>query len=556
MLGTRLAMLAVACAALLVTPSVQAHSVQELGDRFWEWRARTQPATSDDIPRIVRPARWLPDWTAEAVRVQQVELAAFEGVWRSLSDTARTAEERTDYRLMGSALARVRWEMEHVAAWQRQPNFYIAQALNPIFELLLPPPPLERERLDQVIRLLGHVPTTLEAGAVNLTDLRGPFVDAALHQLELVPASLRDMVAGLGDHATAAQMRRLQAALVRSLAAFENYEALLRSRRVGLSDATAVGESSYRYFLREVALYPFTPGDLLIMGRQEWARAVQFEEIERNRNRGVPELPIGESIGSVIARLNAEELKIRDYLREHNLLSVPDWVGHYNAQPFPTYLAPIGWLGRTFDLTDRTRLGRNATVYLPEPSPTLGYFNLSITRDPRPIIVHEGVPGHFFQLSLSWAHPNRMRRHYYDSAANEGTGFYAEEMMLQAGLFDGSPKTREIIYNFARLRALRVEVDVKLALGEFTIAQAADYLEKMVPMDRTTAEEEAVFFAASPGQAISYQIGKMQTLEFLAEARAAKGDAFNLKHFHDYLWQNGNVPIALQRDEYLSSAAP
>src|ERR1035441_8130581 len=48
-------------------------------------------------------------------------------------------------------------------------------------------------------------------------------------------------------------------------------------------------------------------------------------------------------------------------------------------------------------------------------------------------------------------------------------GFYSEEMMLQTGLFDDSPRTREIIYNFMRLRALRVEVDVKLALGLFTM---------------------------------------------------------------------------------------
>ena len=101
-------------------------------------------------------------------------------------------------------------------------------------------------------------------------------------------------------------------------------------------------------------------------------------------------------------------------------------------------------------------------------------------KDPRTGIVHEGVPGHYFQLALSWAHPDPIRRHYYDSGANEGIGFYTEEMLLEAGLFDNSPRSREMIYNMVRLRALRVEVDVKLALGEFTIAQAADYLHKTV----------------------------------------------------------------------------
>jgi uncharacterized protein (DUF885 family) len=124
-------------------------------------------------------------------------------------------------------------------------------------------------------------------------------------------------------------------------------------------------------------------------------------------------------------------------------------------------------------------------------------------------------------------------------------------MLLEAGLFDNSPRSREIVDNMVRLRALRVEVDVKLALGEFTIAQAADYLEKTVPMDSQTAHGEAKSFASSPGQAISYQIGKTQIMGFLAEARRQKGEKFDLQAFHDFVWMNGNVPITLQRWEYL-----
>jgi uncharacterized protein (DUF885 family) len=166
-------------------------------------------------------------------------------------------------------------------------------------------------------------------------------------------------------------------------------------------------------------------------------------------------------------------------------------------------------------------------------------------------MVHEGVPGHYFQMCLSWKQEDPIRRHYYDSGANEGIGFYAEEMMLQAGLFDDSPRTREIIYNFMRLRALRVEVDVKLALGTFNLKQAADYLVQHVPMDQKTAEGEAALFATTPGQAISYQIGKNEILRFLADAKMAQGDKFSLQAFDDFLWKNGNVPIALQRWEYL-----
>jgi uncharacterized protein (DUF885 family) len=80
-----------------------------------------------------------------------------------------------------------------------------------------------------------------------------------------------------------------------------------------------------------------------------------------------------------------------------------------------------------------------------------------------------------------------------------------------------------------------VEVDVKLALGEFTLDQAAKYLQEKVPMDEQTARQEAIAFSTSPGGAMTYQIGKLQILKFLADARMQQGDKFNLRAFHEFL---------------------
>lgn len=68
-------------------------------------------------------------------------------------------------------------------------------------------------------------------------------------------------------------------------------------------------------------------------------------------------------------------------------------------------------------------------------------------------------------------------------------------------------------------------------------------------MDAATAREEASSFASDPRQAITYQVGKLQVLRFLADARLAHGRRFGLRAFHDSVWVNGNVPIALQRWE-------
>src|SRR5213082_4033310 len=291
------------------------------------------------------------------------------------------------------------------------------------------------------------------------------------------------------------------------------------------------------------------------MDRQEWDRAVAFEAFEKERNRNVPPLKLAGNTDRWIKDADANELLIRQFLQTHGILTVPDWVQHYTLRPMPEYLHALEGFGETDDFTSSSRLQENCIRYVDSPSGNLGYFWRATAEDPRPITVHEGIPGHYFQLCLSWKHEDQIRRHYYDSGANEGIGFYAEEMMLQNGLFDDSPHTREIIYNFMRLRALRVEVDVKLALGQFSLEEAAKYLEQKVPMDTQTARQEAIAFSTGPGQALTYQIGKLQVTQLLADARLQQGDKFNLRAFHDFVWKNGNVPIALQRWEYLGGAS-
>jgi hypothetical protein len=345
----------------------------------------------------------------------------------------------------------------------------------------------------------------------------------------------------------------LNSATDRAADALEHFREKLQAILPSLPNETALGRDVYVFFLKNVALMPYSPEELLAMGKQEWNRAVAFEAFEKNRNKNVPPLKIAANLDDWIKDAAGKELQIRKFLGERGILTVPNWVQHYTLRPMPEYLRALQGFSEMDDFTSPSRLNENCIRYVTEPSGKLGYFWQATAEDPRPITVHEGIPGHYFQLCLSWTHEDPIRRHYYDSGANEGIGFYAEEMMLQAGLLDDSPHTREIIYNFMRLRALRVEVDVKLALGQFTLEQAAKYLQEKVPMDENTARQEAIAFSTGPGQAITYQIGKLQIIKFLAEARMQQGDKFNLRAFHDFVWKNGNVPIALQRWECLGA---
>jgi uncharacterized protein (DUF885 family) len=525
--------------------------LEKLADDFWSWRAKYAPFTGDDVNRIERPGGTR-DWSRSAIDSHRKELAEFDARWKKIDASEWPIPNQVDYRLIGSALARVRWELDINPRWKRDPNFYIEQTLTPIVEALTVPAPYDEAHSREILTRIENIPAILQQGVANLEKPPAPFATVAIQALDGVRERLHKMAAALRSSTTLKE-QELNGAADRAADALEHFAARLQEKLPSLPKETAVGRNAYIFFLKNVALLPYSPEELLAMGRQEWNRAVTFETYEKERNRDVPPLKLAENTESWIKDTAAMELSIREFLDKHGILTVPDWVQHYALRPMPEYLHALESFGETDDFTSASRLKENCVRYTNPPSPNLGYFWRATAQDPRPIIVHEGIPGHYFQLCLSWKHENPIRRHYYDSGANEGIGFYAEEMMLQAGLFDDSPRTREIIYNFMRLRALRVEVDVRLALGEFTLEQAAKYLEEKVPMDPNTARQEAIAFSTGPGQAITYQIGKLQITKFLAEARMQQGEKFNLRAFHDFVWKNGNLPIALQRWEYLGT---
>jgi uncharacterized protein (DUF885 family) len=526
-------------------------SLEKLAGDFWGWRAQYAPFTGDDVNRIERPGGTR-DWSRAAIDRYRKELVEFEARWKKIEASGWPIPKQVDYRLIGSALARVRWELDVNQRWKRDPLFYIEQTLTPLVEALTVPAPYDEARSREILTRIENIPAILQQGEANLEKPPAPFASVAIQALDGVRERLHKMAAALRS-ATTLKEQELNGAADRAADALEHFRARLQEQLPSLPNETALGRDAYVFFLKNVALLPYSPEELLAMGRQEWNRAVAFESYEKERNRDVPPLKLAENTESWIKDTAAKELSIREFLDKHGILTVPDWVQHYTLRAMPEYLHALEGFSETDDFTSASRLKENCIRYLDPPSPTLGYFWRATAQDPRPIIVHEGIPGHYFQLCLSWRHEDPIRRHYYDSGANEGIGFYAEEMMLQAGLFDDSPHAREIISNFMRLRALRVEVDVRLALGEFTLEQAAKYLEQKVPMDPGTARQEAIAFSTGPGQAITYQIGKLQITKFLAEARMRQGEKFNLRAFHDFVWKNGNVPIALQRWEYLGS---
>src|SRR6266404_2210072 len=145
------------------TENTKTEPLEKLAADFWNWRAKYAPFTGDDVNRIERPGGTR-DWSRAAINNHRKELAEFEARWKKIDASGWPIPQQVDYRLIGSALARVRWEFDMNPRWKRDPTFYIEQTLTPIVEALTVPAPYDEARSREILTRVENVPSILQQG--------------------------------------------------------------------------------------------------------------------------------------------------------------------------------------------------------------------------------------------------------------------------------------------------------------------------------------------------------------------------------------------------------
>ena len=218
---------------LLCTTAIPGHaqSIEKLSESFWTWRAQEQPFTTDDIPRIERPNDYRIDWSLQTIELRKKQLADFESQWKSLApQNTATIHDQVDYRLLGSALSRVHFELSIEQGWKRNPLFYVDQTLGSIFILLLPPPPFEPERQQQLVSRMQSITATIADAETNLSDMRQPFAKLAIEALDNLPDRMQKMETALAPMLTTASQKALADATPAALKALAAYRSWLEGK--------------------------------------------------------------------------------------------------------------------------------------------------------------------------------------------------------------------------------------------------------------------------------------------------------------------------------------
>ena len=529
-------------------------------------QAQPEPASRVDLTEIffaVRDLRQprlidgIPDYSTAAVEVQKAGLAKLRMQFDRIDPSGWSVRDQVDYLIVRSELDMLDYGLNVYRATSRSPNFYLSSissfgmssgaTLSNLGRLVEPPPPFNEDRAREILEHMRNIPRILKQAKQNLTEPTQEMSRWALPMLANARRSSREFAAGLRAHFPPELVDELHSAEAEMGVSLEDYRAWIEQRLPTMVSAQPIGREMYNWILRRIWLLPYAAEDILRLGEQEYARYLSFTSFEEARNRTLSTPAKAKTTVEYAASTEADAKRIRAFLSARDVLSIPDYVGPYRRTLMPEYIQAFSlWAA----LSDYSTPGNGVVKYsVPEDHPYTNTYWESIMRvDVSTNIFHDGIPGHHFQGVISARHSSPIRARHRDRFKSEGWATYWEETAVQLGFYDERPRSRELIYNFLRLRALRVIVDVKMALGQMTVDEAIDAL-MTVPMDRRIASEEADDFFAAPTGGIVYLIGKLQIERLLAERRRQLGERFDLRQFHDDLVGAAWVPIELTRWE-------
>lgn len=382
-----------------------------------------------------------------------------------------------------------------------------------------------------------------------------PFYGPAQNFPDAIPAADRPRLAA----ALRASIENDIYPAYRRLRDFLQNEYLPRARdQVGLS-AMQGGERLYARLIEENTTLPLGAEEVHQIGLQEVARIRgEMDEIRRRTNFS-GDLPAFFEFMRTDRRFEPQS---REWLRDH-YYEIGRRVDGRIREIFSTIPRSRLEIREVEAFRERTEAGGSYQDGTPDGSrPGVFYYNAydlpsRRTSGMETLYLHEGSPGHHFQIMLAAeneALPNFMR-YGGNTAFVEGWALYAETLWDELGV-ETDPYQRFGGLNDEMLRAMRLVVDTGIHAKDWTRDQAIDYMLANSGMSRTEVVAEVERYIAIPGQALAYKIGQRKILELRARAEQALGSRFDLRDFHAQVLMTGALPLpVLERkiDDWIAS---
>lgn len=498
---------------------------------FSEWREFESPPLLDGAP----------DYTAAQFERRNNEYLALRARHAAFEIGDWPVPHQVDWHLVRAELNGYDFNRRVLKPWARDPAFYDTVWMDrsdvpahegptnhAVVEIWTYDFPLSNDAESRLISELGAIPPLMRQARDNLT---GNARDLWVTGIRDVRAQ-HDKLGQVSKMAGVASSRQLMAVIEESQIATNELIEWLESQAPTKNGPSGIGKQNYSWYQQNVHLVPLTWEDEVRLLKRELDRAWASLKLEEQRNRDLPPL-IAASDSEEYAVLAEQAVdRIMNFFEDKEILTVTDYMK-------PAMTAHMG----SFVAVDERNFFTIASHYDPAPLFSHFYHWMELARmdlDPHESPVRQGA----------------LLYNIFDSR-NEGTATGVEEMFMHAGLYDDSPRSRELVWIMLAQRAARGLGSLYAHANEMTMEEAGGVHQDWTPRGWMKTEKELLIFEQhlylrQPGYGTSYITGKYlleRALADFSKQKEERGKEFRMKDFFDQLNAIDSIPISLARWE-------
>ena len=389
--------------------------------------------------------------------------------------------------------------------------------------------PLSSDEENRLSKDLKVIPPLLKQARENLT---GNARDLWIAGIENIKGQTRDLDRIAENIMSSNPQPELTAALKDAQKATVDFTGWLEKQAPDKTGPSGIGKENYTWYQQNVHLLPLTWEEEVQLLQRELDRAWATLKLEEHRNRDLPPMKAANT-PEEFARLTENGVqRFMNFLKEKEIMPIKP-----NMEP---------------------ALREHMGEFVPEDE--RNFFLIGMHYDPVPLYCHFI---HWFDLAQMRDEPHKspIRRepllyNIFDSK-NEGIATGVEEMFMHAGLYEDSPRSREIVWIMIAQRAARGLGSLYAHANEMTMAEAGQVHVKWTPRGWMKREPhllqfEQHLYLRQPGYGTCYITGKYLIERLLtewSEQLEEKGKPFVMKDFFQIFNDTGNIPVELVRWE-------
>ena len=489
-----------------------------------------------DLRMLERPGlpNAVPDYRSQTIIKTQQSLQQYRNRLSKIDTTGWMLEQKVDYVLLRAEMNALDYNCRILKPWVRDPAFYTIifdeQSDTPdhegptsfaAIELWKYSFPLSNDDVKKLTEQLKVIPPLYEQAKINLTGNARDLWSAGM-------GNIKDQVMMLEDLAkkTDNAGNELNEAIANAKTASLQFITWLEKQLPNKKGPSGIGKENYTWHLRNVLMAPLSWEEEVSLLKRELTRAYASLQLEKERNRHLPELKAISSAEEFATKTDLSVKKLMDFLKQKEILPVKD------------YMEP--------------EMRKHIGNYIPEEKRNF-FANISF-RAPAVLYSHST---HWFEIArlTQEPHPSLLRRNALPynmwMQRSEGLATSMEETFMHAGFWDDNPRARELVWIMLAQRCARGLASLYAQANMINYEQARKFQVEWTPKGWTGDESlvgfEQHLYLRQPGYGSSYVTGKYLIEHLMMDMSRKQLNDFKLYNFFDAFYSTGIIPVSLVR---------